>query len=217
MCHVLVGSMPVDTISVLLAHLFVNDAETSGSEKQIHVVKPLAVSPARLPNAQYIALGHLHRPQQLAGAPRVYPGSPLQMDFGEAGQEKSVVVVDIKAGYPADMRTIPLKSGRRLRKLVCKLEDLASESGDDWLDVTVESETHIPGLAQKVCELLPNALLVAQRSAKPAAPPRPDRPADPVKLFELFVRENKGVAPSPEMVTKFEALYREARNETDQA
>ncbi|MDZ4800672.1 MAG: exonuclease SbcCD subunit D C-terminal domain-containing protein [Bryobacteraceae bacterium] len=219
MCEVLVGAMPVDTISVLLAHLYVNEAEVSGSEKQVHVAKPLAVSPARLPNVQYLALGHLHRPQQLKGVPRVYAGSPLQMDFGEAGQPKSAVVVDVKAGLPADVRVIALSGGRRLRKVACRLDQLAarmSECGDDWLDVVVESTTHISGLAQQVCEILPNALLVQQRN-KSAPVPISVRPVEPLKLFELFLRDQKDTAASPEVLAKFQALYAEARNETDNA
>jgi exonuclease SbcD len=222
MCEVLVASMPVDTVSVLLAHLYVHDAEVSGSEKQVHVAKPLAVSPARLPNVQYAALGHLHKPQRLHGTPRVYAGSPLQMDFGEAGQEKTVTLVDVKAGKPADLRSLSLTGGRRLRRVVCRLDGLAAkvdECGDDWLQVVVESSTHVSGLAQQVCEILPNALVVEQRTneAREKAAAAAARPVEPRKLFELFLREQKDTAASPEILAKFEALYREARNETDLA
>jgi exonuclease SbcD len=217
MCEVLVGAMPPNTISVLLGHLYVHDAEVSGSEKQVHVAKPLAVSPARLPMVQYAALGHLHKPQKLPGAPRAYAGSPLQMDFGETGQQKSVAVVDLKAGKPADVRLVPLSAGRRLRRIACGLDRLAAqvaECGDDWLQVVVESTTHISGLAQQVCEMLPNALVVEQRSkAEPVKPSA--RPAEPRKLFELFLREQKDTVASPEILAKFDALYAEARNETD--
>jgi exonuclease SbcD len=222
MCQLLVASMPVDAISVLLAHLYVHDAEVSGSEKQVHVVKPLAVSPARLPVVQYAALGHLHKPQQLKGLPRVYAGSPLQMDFGESGQDKSVSVIDVKAGKPADVRTLRLRGGRRLRRVACRLDGLAAkvdECGDDWLQITVEASTHISGLAQQVCEILPNALAVEQRVAlPPGAGEQAPRPAEPLKLFELFLKEQKDTVASPAILDKFEALYREARgNETDLA
>ncbi len=214
MCEVLVGSMPSNTISVLLAHVYVHDAEVSGSEKQVHVAKPLAISPARLPNVQYAAFGHLHRPQQLEGSPRVYAGSPLQMDFGEAGQDKSVAVVDIRPGLPADVRLLRLSGGRRLRRVACRLDGVASqvsECGDDWLHVVVESSTHISGLAQQVCEILPNALVVEQRSQAMRLDGPRTRPAEPVKLFEMFLREQKDTVASREILEKFEKLYAEAR------
>src|SRR5436853_364561 len=71
---------------------------------------------AALPGtASYVALGHIHKPQKIdAPAPAYYAGSLLQMDFGEAGEEKSFVVVTASPGKPvtaAQIEHIPYKGG----------------------------------------------------------------------------------------------------------
>src|SRR5438270_5222450 len=96
MCRHLAESFSPDTVNILAVHLFAFGAQTSGSERPIHVSQPYAIQPAQLPSsAQYVALGHLHRPQEIICPTRCfYSGSPLQLDFGECDQEKSVVIAD---------------------------------------------------------------------------------------------------------------------------
>ena len=130
------------TINLFLAHLFVDNSITCGSERDIHIAKPYAVSAQRFPStAHYIALGHLHRPQEItAPAPTYYAGSPLQLDFGEEGQEKRIVIIDAHPGKPANISSIPLASGRTLRSIAGSLEELesaAGAAGDDLLRVTI--------------------------------------------------------------------------------
>ena len=77
-----------------MAHLYADGSLLGGGEREVTVGLEYAVSPARLPaTASYLALGHIHRPQRVAGtaAPGRYSGSLLQLDFGETEQQKSVV------------------------------------------------------------------------------------------------------------------------------
>jgi hypothetical protein len=84
---------------------------------------PATVFPA---SAGYVALGHLHRSQRIAApAPTWYPGSPLQLDFGEEADTKSVLVVELAAGAPAVIDAVPLRAGHRLRTLAGTLAELA--------------------------------------------------------------------------------------------
>ena len=70
------------------------------------------------PHAHYVALGHLHRTQQIAGAaPIWYSGSPLQVDFGEMEGPSNVLVVTADRKSPAVVRPIAVSGGRRLRTL----------------------------------------------------------------------------------------------------
>ncbi len=75
----------------------------------------------RLPSAaQYIALGHVHKPEQPKGlqlANAYYCGSLLQCDFGEAGQPKRVNIVDVSPGKKARVERVPLKSIRQLHNI----------------------------------------------------------------------------------------------------
>ncbi len=83
--------------SVVLAHAFVGGGLPSDSERDIAVGGVDLVSPAVFDGVDYVALGHLHRPQTLS--PRLrYSGSPLAYSFGEAGQRKQVWLVDLDAG-----------------------------------------------------------------------------------------------------------------------
>lgn len=160
MCRYLTSGFTEATINILAAHLFAFGAETSGSERAIHVAQPFAVRPGQFPKeAQYIALRHIHKPREVGSASMCfYSGSPLQLDFGEREQEKRVVLVDVKAGFAADIESINLNGGRRLREVKTRLGKLSAiheDFGTDFLRVVVQSDTRISGLSQQVSELLP--------------------------------------------------------------
>jgi exonuclease SbcD len=132
-------------------------------------------------SAQYVALGHLHRRQQLAGpAPLHYCGSPLQLDFGETANDPAVNLVDVRPGLPADVRAVALTAGRRLRTLRGTLADVvdgAGDAADDHLRVVLDEPARA-GLADKVRSLLPNTVevvLAPERDARSAPMSDPDR------------------------------------------
>ena len=82
--------------SVVLAHAFVGGGQPSESERDISVGGVDLVPAAVFDGVDYVALGHLHRPQTLS--PRLrYSGSPLAYSFGEAGQQKQAWLVDLDA------------------------------------------------------------------------------------------------------------------------
>ncbi len=222
MCRHLAQDFAEDTVNILVAHLFAFGAETSGSERSVHVAQPFAIKPEQLPvEAQYIALGHIHKPQEVGSASRCfYSGSPLQLDFGERDQQKRIVVVDIKAGFPADIQSINLYAARKLREItttVDRLQDLPAKCGTDFLRVIVESETKISGLSQQVCDMLPNALDVRQyvRDSPPPVPRTDPSASTPVELFARYITDQKGTTASPEMLAKFAELYAEVQNAAD--
>jgi exonuclease SbcD len=161
----LTNAFPTDTVNVLLSHMMVDGAQVGGGERELHLGAVYAVKPQALPtNLHYIALGHLHRAQEMRRSPPAYyAGSLLQLDFGERGQEKSVVIVEAHPGRPARVETVPLSAGRRLRDLEGSLPELqaqAADVGDDYLRVRVHLDGPVPGLTRQVRELLPNALEV---------------------------------------------------------
>jgi exonuclease SbcD len=231
-CSRLAKGFGANTINILLAHLFVDGAEATGSERPAHVSQAFAVRPDQLPQAHYIALGHLHRPQEVAAASRyvdgrcvlgrcVYAGSPLQLDFGECGQQKRVVIVDARVASPTSVESIPLVSGRKLRDVVTTIDQLpsiAGEAGTDFLRVVVKARARISGLSQHVSAALPNAVTVEQElTAAPAVlRPSPDQ-RSPRERFRQFLREQKNLAVSPEMLEAFDRLYDEVKHAADEA
>ena len=202
-----------DTVNVLMAHLYVFEARTSGSERAAHVAAPYAVSAARFPtSAQYIALGHLHRPQEVSAQPPAwYAGSSLQLDFGERGQQKRAVLVEAKPGKPARLESLPLSSGRELREVEGTLDEiLAGDYGDAYLRVRVRTEGPDPSLHARVCERLPNAVEVRAEYAAQEPPAAESlEELEPVELFRAYYHQARGVAPSDELESAFRDLYHE--------
>ncbi|SDO33451.1 exonuclease SbcCD subunit D [Geodermatophilus sp. DSM 45219] len=114
------------TRSVVLAHAFVGGGLPSDSERDIGVGGVDLVPAPVFDGVDYVALGHLHRPQTIT--PRVrYSGSPLAYSFGEAGQQKQVWVADLDAGGLAGVRAVPLPVPRPLTVLAGTLDELLAD------------------------------------------------------------------------------------------
>jgi exonuclease SbcD len=171
-----------DTINIVVAHLMVMGGTMGGGERGAHTVFDYWVPATAFPaSAQYVALGHLHRRQQLAGpAPLHYCGSPLQLDFGETANDPAVNLLDVHPGLPADVRAVALTAGRKLRTLRGTLADVvggAGEAADDHLRVVLDEPARA-GLADEVRSLLPNTVevvLAPPRDVGSVPTPDPDR------------------------------------------
>ena len=203
--------------NVLAAHLYVSGAIPAGSERQLTIGDLFAVAPQAIPaTAQYVALGHVHRPQRVpgVGAPARYAGSLLQLDFGEAGQEKSLVLVELSPGKPAKVEEIPFKAGRQLidvRGTLDELEQYAAAVGDAYLRVYLVCERPQPGLGDQVREILPNALEVRlEYERKDGDGRRSDlKQLTPRQLFERYYGERYGAEAQGELLNLFDRLLDE--------
>ncbi|MBF6361125.1 exonuclease SbcCD subunit D [Nocardia farcinica] len=161
-------------ILVFTAHLFVEGATPSYSERRISLDANYAVAAAGLPPVDYGALGHMHKPQRVdnVGFPAHYAGSPLQLDFGETRDAKSVVLAEIAPGKAPRIELAPLASGRRLVKLAGPLDEIAhraSRVGDAWVKVVVDVDGSSPSLAQTLAAMLPQATIVDIEERRPGA------------------------------------------------
>jgi exonuclease SbcD len=112
--------------SVVLAHAFVGGGVPSDSERDICVGGVDLVPAAVFDGVDYVALGHLHRPQTITERLR-YSGSPLAYSFGEAGQEKQVWLVDLDATGLAGVRALALPTPRPLTVLTGTLDELLAD------------------------------------------------------------------------------------------
>lgn len=218
----LVDGFEAEAVNLVMAHTHLLGAIISGSERQVHLGEAWATTPEALPStAQYIALGHIHRPQQVetAPAPTYYAGSPLQLDFGEAGEEKGFLVIDARAGQPAHIDRVPYQGGRPLRavrKTMGELErDAPSLSTQGWLRVTVPLQTADPDVNRKVRALVPNTVAVEIELPEKteAAGSRPPSGAPPGELYEAYCRERRGQPPERELLAAFDRLL--AQSEGD--
>lgn len=199
----LCGAFRQDAVNLFMAHTHLEGALFGESERRVHIEEDWAASPEALPStASYIALGHIHKPQKIDGpVPAYYAGSLLQMDFGEAGEEKSFIVVTASPGKPAkpiNIEHMPYEGGLPLvdlRASLAELEETADRYRTGWLRVTVPLTERDPDLNRKVRELLPNALVV--RAELPEAEEQPD------------IRLETGVSP----VGHYSAYHRRAHQQ----
>lgn len=209
----LTEGMSPDTVNLLVSHLTVVGAAEGGSERQAHIFDywiPASVFPGHL---NYVALGHLHRQQKVPHAGQVwYSGSPLQLDFGEVEDRKGVLLVDVEAGKPARVTTIPLSSGRGLMTLRGSLDEVVSraeETGDCYVKVILTEKGRV-GLADEVRASIPNAVDVVLENPQE----RPRRAADdreklvPAEAFHRYLAESG--QDDPQVEELFADLLEEA-------
>ncbi|KSU84787.1 Exodeoxyribonuclease I subunit D [Fictibacillus enclensis] len=129
-------------VNIAMSHLYVAGSNESDSERPVHIGGAYTVAAETLPQkAQYVALGHLHRPQNVKRAKTAarYSGSPLSYSFSEAGHTKSVTIVDLAPGKEASIREIPLTCGHPL--MVYHANGVADVH--QWLDEVCPSKAWV--------------------------------------------------------------------------
>jgi exonuclease SbcD len=217
----LVKDLPPSTVNLLIGHLLVAGSLFGTGERKLHLGDIYGLNPQQLPSSlQYIGLGHLHRPQEVSAPSRtLYSGSLIELDFGEKEQEKRVVIIEAKPAQAASIEEVPVTSGRRLRDVEGTFEDLrriAGEVDDAFLRVTVKTEAPVPGLAEQVKELLPNALDVnvdhpRDEGVECGEEESPRTQLEPTELFARYYSRKNGAPPSEELKKLFQTLYEEAQ------
>jgi exonuclease SbcD len=218
MMQLLGASFRPDAVNLLIAHTYVDGAVLAGSERRATVGKEWATMPQALPHrAHYIGLGHIHKPQRVdsAPAPTQYAGSILQMDFDEAGQEKSFVRIEAFADKPASFDTVPYQGTTALARIQGTLPEIEAQApalGErSYLEVTVLLDRHDPDVNSKVRRLLPNAVSVRQKYPEQEQAPREERKGLPPRdLFTLYYRQRNRGEPAEAVLAAFDALYRQA-------
>lgn len=219
MIEQLTAGFTPDAVNILLGHLYVAQAELSpGAERAVCTTHGYAVPAQAFPgSASYVALGHLHRPQEIAApGPLFYCGSPLQLDFGEQGQSKRVVIIDALPGVKAKIESIPITCGRVLSDVsgtLAELEKRADELRGDLLRVTVKLPKPQLGVADKVREFLPDAVRVTVELPQTGTAQTETDVREQLNPRALFARyyhdANNGEAPEP-LLNAFDELYEEA-------
>ncbi|WP_019948031.1 exonuclease subunit SbcD [Hymenobacter aerophilus] len=132
-------------------HLYAAGAAPSESERTIHVGNLGQVTAEHFPAVfDYVALGHLHRPQQVGGQMHIrYSGSPIALSFSEVDHGKQVLLVEFAAGRLTEPRSLAVPGARRLVRFHGTLEEVSAAltAYDNagyvlpaWADVQVHSE-----------------------------------------------------------------------------
>ncbi|OJV80999.1 MAG: exonuclease sbcCD subunit D [Cellulomonas sp. 73-92] len=187
--------------AVVMAHAFVTGGQPSESERDIRVGGVDQVPAGVFAGADYVALGHLHGPQQVAPGVR-YSGSPLAYSFGEQHQHKSTALVDLG---PDELRVtlVPAPVPRALADVTGTLDELLASPAHtaDWVRVTVTDAARPPDLQQRVRAHFPHALVVLHAPAGGGAGTSRavvvGAASDPLQVAAQFVLHVTGAGPAP--------------------
>ena len=194
--------------NVLVAHQFVTaaGAEPELSDSAVSGIGGLDRVDSRLFDAfDYVALGHLHGPQQAGRSEVRYAGSPLKYSFSEARQKKGVTFVELgeKGSGPMIRRRegIPLHDMRVIRgplEALCSPEVSERENREDYLRVVLTDEKEILDAIGRVRRVYPNVMELAfDRADREEAGRRAEEAfaaqlQSPPELFELFYERQNG-------------------------
>lgn len=214
-------------VNILMAHLFVmkkgdTPPEEPADEKPIlHIGGAQAIYSENIPsNLQYVALGHLHRYQEIdkKSMPIVYSSSLLAYSFSEAGQQKNVVLVSAEPGEKVHIEKLPLTKGRPLHRKrfesTSEALDWLRQCGEAWIELTMVSDSYMnaedrkrllqahDGIVTIIPEINKNRSLTEENRAI-------DLSQTVDELFAQYFSFKTGQLPNDELIT----LFREIRAE----
>lgn len=149
--------------NVLAAHQFVTGASLSESE-ELAVGGLDQIRADLFEPFDYVALGHIHSPQQVGRETIRYCGTPLKYSFSEAWQQKSVTVAELREKGNIQVRTIPLKPLHDMRRLRGTYLEVTAKSfyeqfdREDYVQITLTDEEDVPDGMQKLRVVYPNLM-----------------------------------------------------------
>jgi exonuclease SbcD len=217
-----------NAVPILMAHFMVGGVaigrDAPRGERELHIGDAYAATVQAIPpGPQYVAMGHIHAPQPVPGAPvpAYYAGSLLALDFGEAGEEKRVLVVEAEPGSLATVESVALKSGRPLVRLLDEwdpIEARADELAGAYLDLTVRTTGTDLTLADRARETFP--YLVKVRAWRPEAS-APERLVKGHRTWEElyadYYRNRHGDDPPADLRALLHEVLEEAADAADRA
>ena len=196
--------------NVLVTHQFVTGASRSDSE-EISVGGSDNVDASVFDDFDYVALGHIHGPQNI-GSPRIrYCGTPLKYSFSEVGQQKSVTVAELKEKGTLEVTARPLNPLRDLREIRGSYLEVTAKSfyegrnREDYLHITLTDEEDVPDGAAKLRVIYPNLMRLDYDNARTRSrnlPEGAEEPAakPPLELFEEFYERQNNQPMTEEQI-----------------
>jgi len=191
--------------NVLVTHQFVTGASRCDSE-ELSVGGADNVDGSVFDCFDYVALGHLHGPQQVDRETVRYCGTPLKYSFSEAGHKKSLTVVELGAKGNVDLRTVPLTPMRDMVELRGTYEELTLRQfyegtgyQESYLHITLTDEDDIPDAMRKLQIIYPYLMKLDYDNQRTRAGGRIDetesiQQQSPLELLDKFYEKQNGQA-----------------------
>ena len=212
--------------NVLVAHQFVTGAVTAGSEA-VNVGGLDNIGADVFADFDYVALGHIHNPQNVGGNERIrYCGTPLKYSFSEWQQQKSVTMIELAEKGNVKLTLLPLTPLRELRYLKDSFENLMArptyamfpidENGclQDFYYLTLTDENDVPNAMQRLQSVYKNLLQLDydnKRTQANAELELTENPVEktPLELIDDFYRLQNNQELSEEQKQYLTALLSE--------
>ncbi|MDF2074442.1 exonuclease subunit SbcD [Pseudomonas mendocina] len=211
---------------IATGHLTTVGASASESVREIYVGSLEAFPTSAFPPADYIALGHIHRPQKVGGLEHIrYSGSPIALSFDEARQQKEVLLLDFGAAALQSTTPLPVPVFQPMASLRGSLKDLADAIADlatqgtperpVWLEVQVSTDDYLSDLQSRInalCEGLPVEVLRIRRERGNAAASLASEARetlDELSVEDVFARRLQQETLDQGDTQRLQALYRQ--------
>ncbi len=215
---------------VATGHLTTVGASSSEAVREIYVGALEAFPTAAFPPADYIALGHIHRPQVVGGLAHIrYSGSPIALGFDECRQQKEVLLVTLGSTGVQDITPLPVPVFQPMAQLRGTLASLgpqlaaAAQAGSAaqpvWLEVCVQADDYLADLQQRLaqlCDGLPLDILRLRRERPQQAASlagHPRETLDELSPQEVFARrlalETLDVGLAAELATRHQHILQQ--------
>ena len=202
-----------DKKHIVVSHAFITNAETSTSDRAAEIGFATQVSASVFDGFDYVALGHIHKPQNVNGHIR-YSGTPMPYSFGkEESQEKSVTLLDTKT---MTQEIVPLPLLHQRRTLTGTYEELLNpdcpeEVRTGYVRLNVTDTALGLELLSNLRQVYPHPLVVSGKayegdgtSISLTMEEFEQMENDPSQVFRSFCREEMGQEATPHFVELFE-------------
>ena len=156
--------------SLAVVHAFVGGSTTAESERQLTVGNTDQVAATVLDGFSYVALGHLHTPQKIAGSDTIrYSGTPIAYSFSETGA-KSVVLIDMAADGACSLEALPVPVGRGVITLTGTIEELLApgahpEASDKYVKAVLTDNAYVVDAKSRLLDVYPYCTDVVMKMA----------------------------------------------------
>ncbi|MDO4617243.1 MAG: exonuclease SbcCD subunit D [Lachnospiraceae bacterium] len=142
----------------------------------------------------YAALGHIHKPMMVGRDCLRYSGTPLACSVSEAGQEKGIVLVDMKEKGDLQISILPLVPLREVRVIKGSLHEVLNRSCEDYVTVELNDQVDydVLDMQDRLRHAFPNLLEIRRvplERKTAAAACEPEKEADPMELCRLFLAD----------------------------
>ncbi|TXR38933.1 exonuclease subunit SbcD [Ectopseudomonas mendocina] len=211
---------------IATGHLTTVGASASESVREIYVGSLEAFPTSAFPPADYIALGHIHRPQKVGGLEHIrYCGSPIALSFDEARQQKEVLLLQFGEAALHSITALPVPVFQPMASLCGSLKELADAIAEIakqgtperpvWLEVQVSTDDYLSDLQSRInalCEGHPVEVLRIRRergNASANLTSEARETLDELSVEDVFARRLQQEALQEEDAQRLQGLYRQ--------